>query len=457
MTRRDSHRTAAPIPETSVKRKTKHLAEPTPKQMKQRITEQTIKRMKPPDEGYRIEWDSEIRGFGAYITAAGRVRFILNYRFDGRAQRYAIGQYPEWTSTAAREEALVLKTKIQGSKQHHVAPVNPLEERHKDRAEPTLGDLATEYLATDAESWKRPSTRRNNKHMIERIIRPKLGAHRLKAVGKGDIERLHSSLNRQDGERKPTPYLANRVLGLLSAMFYYAIEKEKLTKNPARGIEKFPEDKRERFLTIEEMQKLREAIEAYPDESARDAMLLLMLTGSREGEVLKATWEEFDLVRGVWTKPSHHTKQKKLEHIPLSPPAIKLLQRMRPANPTGPLFLGKEKKNEKETKKEARTTLRRPWVQVCKAAGLVEATTIKGKRRMKTRYRPTLRVHDLRHNFASHLASSGVTLQVVGKLLGHTMTQTTMRYSHLQDEATRAATNVFGRIYTKAGAPKTGT
>lgn len=425
--------------------------------MKRRITEQTIKKMKAPEEGYRIEWDSEIRGFGAYITAGGVVRFILNYRIFGHARRYTIGQYPEWTSTAARNEALFLKKKIRGNKDENVAPVDPLEERHKDRAEPTLGDLATEYLASDAESKKRLSTRRNNKHMVESIIRPKLGAHRLKAIGRRDVEKLHSSLNRQDGDRKPTPYQANRVLGLLSAMFNYAIAEKKLKENPAKGIKKFHEVQRERFLTIEEMQKLREAIEGYSDESARDAMLLLMLTGSREGEVLKATWEEFDLVRGIWTKPSHHTKQKKLEHIPLSPPAIKLLQRMRPENATGPLFLGREKKDEKETKKDARTTLRRPWVQVCKAAGLVEATTVKGKRRMKTRYRPTLRVHDLRHNFASHLASSGVTLQVVGKLLGHTMAQTTMRYSHLQDEALRAATNSFGRTYAKAGAPKTGT
>jgi integrase len=239
---------------------------------------------------------------------------------------------------------------------------------------------------------------------------------------------------------KATPYQANRVLELLSAMFNYAIREKMGTDNPARGIETFPEAKRECWLTVEDLQRFREALDSYADQNAANALRLLMLTGSREGEVLKAEWEEFDLVRGGWTKPSHHTKQKKLEHIPLSAPALKLLESMMPVNPTGPLFPG--------ATGGARTTLRRPWVQACKKAGLVETITVKGKRHTITKFRPTIRIHDLRHNFASHLASNGVTLQIVGKLLGHTMAQTTMRYAHLQDEALRAATNRFGEIYT---------
>ncbi|MGA2876209.1 MAG: site-specific integrase, partial [Nitrososphaerales archaeon] len=258
---------------------------------------------------------------------------------------------------------------------------------------------------------------------------------RLKAIGRQDIEKLHSSM-------KATPYQANRVLELLSVIFNYAIKENIGTDNPARGIEAFPEAKRECWLTVEDLQRFREALDYYADQNAANALRLLMLTGSREGEVLKAEWEEFDLARGVWTKPSHHTKQKKLEHIPLSVPALKLLESMMPVNPTGPLFPG--------ATGGARTTLRRPWVQACKKAGLVETSTVKGKRHTITKFRPTIRIHDLRHNFASHLASNGVTLQIVGKLLGHTMAQTTMRYAHLQDEALRAATNRFGEIYSEA-------
>jgi integrase len=159
--------------------------------------------------------------------------------------------------------------------------------------------------------------------------------------------------------------------------------------------------------------------------------------------VLKAEWKEFDLVREEWKKPSHHTKQKKEEHVPLSAPALQLLRSMRPRNASGPLF----PKAKDAGKEKHRVSLRRPWIQACKAAGLVEKLQIKGKRgRMLTRYRPTVRIHDLRHSFASHLVSSGVGLQIVGKLLGHVQASTTQRYAHLQDEALRSATNQLAKI-----------
>jgi integrase len=130
---------------------------------------------------------------------------------------------------------------------------------------------------------------------------------------------------------------------------------------------------------------------------------------------------------------------------------------MVPEDATGPLFPGKARKGNSPT---ARVSLKRPWIAACRAAGLVEEYLIDGKRKGKDgepvklkRYRPTVRVHDLRHNFASHLASNGVSLQVVGKLLGHTQAATTMRYAHLQDAPLRDAANQFGRIFEQA--PKT--
>jgi integrase len=403
--------------------------------MGRRIIETTIKKLRPPEQGSSIEWDSEIPGFGVRITAARVVSFVLSYRIFGRQRNYTIGRWPEWTATAARDEALALKKKIRDG-------ADPLEEKHKDHSEPMFDDLATEYIDSDGESKKRPSSVRNDRQMLKSIILPRLGKMRLKAIGKRDIEKLHSAL-------KETPYQANRVLGLLSAMFNYAIERGMTVSNSAHGIEKFPEAKRERFLTIEEMQKLREAIEGYPDVSAHNALLLLMLTGSREGEVLKAEWEQFDLQRGTWTKPARSTKQKKIEHIPLSPAARALLESMQTPGATGPLFPGRSG--------GARVSLTRPWRQVCRGAGLVETVTIKGKRGPLVRYRPTLRVHDLRHNFASHLVNKGVSLQIVGKLLGHSQIATTMRYSHLQDAALRDATGIFSAIYSDAATRKTGT
>jgi integrase len=229
-------------------------------------------------------------------------------------------------------------------------------------------------------------------------------------------------------------------------MFNVGIQWKWTADNPARGIRRFSEEKRICWLTPDEMQRFREALDSYVDQNAANALRLLMLTGSREGEVLKAEWEQFDFQHNVWTKPSHNTKQKREEHIPLGETAIELLKSMMLKNATGPLFPG--------AKGGARVSLRRPWIQACKASGLVETAQIKGKRGMVTRYSPTVRIHDLRHNFASHLATSGVSLLVIGKLLGHTQPSTTMRYAHLQDSALRAATNQFGDIFAETKTPK---
>jgi integrase len=400
-----------------------------------RIVEKTIKRMKAPKENSRIEWDAEIPGFGVRITAAGVTSFILDYRIFGRQRRYTIGRYPELTSTAARIEAGELRAMIRAGR-------DPMEERNQRRGEPTLGDLATAYMESEAAGKKRPHTVRDDKRMVEKIIRPKLGGHRLKAIGKRDVEALHGSL-------KSTPYQANRVLALLSAMFNFAIEAKWRVDNPCKSVKKFAEEKRESWLSVEQIQRFREGLDKYKDQSAANCLRLLLLTGSRAGEALRAEWNEFDLTRGVWTKPSHHTKQKKTEHVPLSAPAIELLRSIKPRNATGPLFPGTKRKgmDGKLTGGEKRVSLKRPWLQACRAAGLAEAYIIQGKRKkMLTRYRPTVRLHDLRHSYASHLVSNGVGLQIVGKLLGHVQVSTTMRYAHLQDEALRAATNQLAKI-----------
>ncbi len=340
---------------------------------------------------------------------------------------------------------------------------DPLAERQSGRSAPTFGVLAAAYLK-DAKTRKRESSLRDDCRMLgmnddgepkadkdeaqrKKRILTVLGEQRLAEIKQSDIVRFHESL-------RETPYQANRVLALLSSIFNYGIAHKWIESNPAKGIKKFEEAKRERWLTVEELQKFREALDKYKDQSAANVLRLLLLTGSRASEALKATWEEFDLGRGVWTKPSHHTKQKKTEHVPLSAPALRLLEGMAPANPTGPLFLGRARKG-------ARVSLKRPWIAACRAAGLVEEYLIDSKRKSEDgeplklkRYRPTVRVHDLRHNFASHLASNGVSLQVVGKLLGHTQAATTMRYAHLQDAPLRDAANQFGRIFEQA--PKAG-
>jgi integrase len=413
--------------------------------MGKRIVDKTIKKMITPKQGNRIEWDAEIPGFGVRITAAGVTSFVLDYRIAGRQRRYTIGRYPELTVAAARVDAGQLRARI---RDNH----DPMEERRQSRLEPTLGDLATEYLERHATLNKRPSSLRMDRQMIESFIRPGIGKLRLSAVGRRDIEALHLSL-------KSTPYAANRLLSLLSKMFNLGIQWKWAADNPARGVPRFQESRRERWLTTEEILRFRGALDSYADRNAANALRLLLLTGSREGEVLKAEWEQFDFIREVWTKPSHNTKQKRVEHVPLSTETLALLKSMKP-QPSGPLFPGTKRKGRggKLTGGDKRISLKRPWLQACKAAGLVETYSVEGKRKkILTRYRPTVRVHDLRHSFASHLVSNGVSLHIVGKLLGHTQAATTMRYAHLQDEALRAATNRLGEIYADTKIAKSGT
>lgn len=233
----------------------------------------------------------------------------------------------------------------------------------------------------------------------------------------------------------------------------WAIKKKLITDNPARGIAKFAEEKRVKFLTIEQVQRFREALDNYADQSAANALKLLLLTGSRMSEVLKAEWKEFDLAHGFWTKPSHHTKQRKQESVSLGKDTVRLLESMAPENPSGPLFPGKERKGKITSH---RVSLKRPWMQACKAAGLVEKYTVEGKRGPLTRYRPTMRVHDLRHNYASHLVSNGVSLQIVGKKLGHVNTSTTERYAHVAEGPLREAANQIEELFLQPRKPKAG-
>ena len=402
--------------------------------MKISINEKTVKGLKPPNAGNIIHYDREVRGFGVRITANGAVSFILNYSIGDRERRYTIAGWPEKSATWARDEALRLRGKIRDK-------VDPLEEKQQRDAEATVADLAHDYLERHARPHKRPGSIRNDE-MLLRVILPRLGRLRVSRVGRRDVEKLHSSM-------KPTPYHANRMLSLLSKMFALAIEWKWCAESPTKGIPRFHEERRENWLSVDQLENLSRALADYSDQTAADALRLLILTGAREGEVLSATWEQFDLKRGVWTKPSAHTKQKTTEHVPLSRTALDVLHRMKKIQNGPHLFPGRFQ--------GARVTLRRPWIQVLKAAGLVTAEQYRGKRgRMLTRYKPTVRIHDLRHTFASHLVSSGQSLQVVGRLLGHTQAATTMRYAHVADEALRAATNKFPAVFDSASAGRSG-
>ena len=392
-------------------------------------------RRQPPKSGRKLTYDMQVAGageripgFGVYVTAAGVVSFFLDYRtVHGRQRRHTLGRWEQggMTVAQARQEASQLRMEIGKG-------LDPVASKEQTRTAPTVADLADKYLK-GAEKHKRPSSFRNDRQMMGNIILPELGRRQVAEVTKHDLESLHDAFHDR-------PYRGNRVLALLSNMFAHAVEWRWRSDNPARGIKRHPEEKRERWLSSDELQRVLVALDEYPDQLVADAIRLLMFTGAREGEVLRATWDQFDLERGTWTVPSHHTKQKRTEHIPLNRAAVAVLKRMNESKRSPYLFPG-------ENGDGPRVTLRRPWVQVLKRAGLVNVQEIQGKRRrVVKRYRPAVRLHDLRHTFASHLVSAGESLQIVGKLLGHTLASTTQRYAHVADHALRDASEIMAQV-----------
>ncbi len=264
---------------------------------------------------------------------------------------------------------------------------------------------------------------------------------------------------------KTAPIAANRVLALVSKMFAVAMAEEWRGDNPCKGVERNPENRRERYLTPPEIARLGEALANHPEKVSANAIRLLLLTGARKGETLAAKWNEFDLNAGVWVKPSAHTKTKKSHRVPLSAPALALLVGMHgQRDPACPFVFPGQFASEPDAKGKRGimplTTIRKAWLGVCKKAGLaveVERVTKAGKTVTDAkgepvmRARTTARVHDLRHTYASILASSGLSLPIIGQLLGHTQPATTARYSHLADDPLRAATERVGAVVTGVG------
>lgn len=377
------------------------------------ITLTIVSGLKPPASGNRILYDSEIPGFGVRITAAGAISFVLTYWIHGRQRRYTIGRFPEYKPFEARNEAIELRKIIRGGE-------DPLENRLSLRTAPLVSELAEKYFAEHAEPNNRQNTLRNKRQMLDAVILPNLGRLQVAAVTSEDVRRLHALL-------KATPYQANRVRAFLSSMFSFAVDAGLRTDNPITktGVPKYHEDRREKWLREDEIGRLTAALDQHPDQSGANAIRMLLYTGSRKHEVLQARWDQFDLDRGVWTKPSAHTKQKRTEHVPLSKEAIKLLKSM---SRDGDYLFPSRRLDGRPIE-----NLRSQWSDVCKSAKL-----------------EGFRIHDIRHSYASHLVSIGVPLTHVGKLLGHTQAITTSRYAHLADSPLREATNRFGNIVKKA-------
>lgn len=350
-------------------------------------------------------YDGELPGFGVRVTRSGARSFFLNYTIDGRERRKTIGGYPAWSVGAARKEGAKLRVKADMGE-------DPLEESKIARERMTVGSLWQRYREECLHS-KAERTQANEISMWDRLVLPEIGRRALKSLRPEDFDRLHKKISDN------TPVQANRCIASVHHVMNKACRWGLLDRNPAHGVRRNQEEPRSRYLSSDELKRFVSALRSREVTSSTLAIEFLLLTGCRKGEALRARWSEFDLDRAVWTKPSAHTKQRKSHRLVLSNEALNVLKLARQNNDGAYVFPGRTG--------EPLNDIRKTFRAVCHHAEL-----------------RCLRVHDLRHSFASILASGGVSLPLIGQLLGHTQVSTTNRYSHLMDESLRSAAAMVG-------------
>ena len=348
-----------------------------------------------------IAWDGTLPGFAARRQRSDAVSYVLKYRTNaGRQQRWhTIGRHgAPWTPETARAEALrVLGGVAKGA--------DPASVRAAAKAAPGVTELAARFLAEHVEAKRKPRTAREYRRLIEKIILPALGQRRVADITRQDIAQLHHAL-------RATPTEANRTLALLSVLFTFAERQGERPdgSNPCRHVERFPHRRRERFLSTDELARLGGTLAAYRGSPYHPATIkLLIFTGARLSEILSLQWNWVSLERGEVRLPDSKTGAKTI-HLP--PPALEVLAGL-PRLEGNPYVLGARRST---------TFIEKPWRRIRVAAGLED-----------------VRLHDLRHAFASVAASAGMGLPIIGKMLGHTQAQTTQRYAHLASDPVKAA------------------
>jgi integrase len=357
-------------------------------------------------------WDDALAGFGVGAFPTGRKVYVVQYRQAGRSRRATIGEHGRLTPDEARSEA----KKLLGVAE---AGSDPIAERRKDRIVRTFGQVAKDFLTLHVATKRKARTGNEYRRILQTRILPAIGSKRIVEVRRGDVARLHAKL-------VDTPYEANRMLALVSSIWNWAAKREEveLSANPCRGIERYSEQGRERFLTSDELARLGDALrETRIDPFAAAAIRLLILTGARLREILDAQWPHVDIERGVIFLPDSKTGKKP---VYLSAAALEVLAGLSRIE-GNPYIIPGEKAG------QPKADLKKPWAAVCKAAGL-----------------EGVRLHDLRHSFASIGAGASMGLPVIGKLLGHSQAATTHRYAHLDADPLRRAVDTIGATISAA-------
>jgi integrase len=410
-----------------------------------KLSDDLVRKTPAPATGSITLWDGgpdRIHGFGIRInaptkrSATGARSFFINYRIAGREGRHTIGAYPTWTVAAARAEAKELRRAIDRGE-------DPAANRRAKREAPNVQDLINRYIRDHLPNLTA------GEQVAHRTMLATIGQHlgtdrKVVEIHFGDIENMHRRITATGKAVR-----ANRILGVCSKMFSLSLLplpgeavawRDAAMGNPCRGVARNREIARERFFSPLELAAIGDALAEFPNQTAADVIRLCLLTGCRPGEAMSATWDQFDGEAGYWVKPAATVKQRRAHKTPLSAAGLELIERRRQAVPErkgdDPVFPSDRLAH------EPLATVWHVWQFTRERAGL-------GK---------SARVYDLRHTYASAGAASGLSLPVIGRLLGHTQSRTTQRYSHraddpLREAADRIGARIDGAANAKPGAP----
>jgi integrase len=374
--------------------------------MRGKITIRSVKALTAKDGKESTLRDVALSGFEVRARAGGAKVYAIRYRAgSGRmapVKRFTIGKHGDpWTPDEARQQARKLLADVSRGQ-------DPALAKAASKRSPTVAELARRFLDEHVAVKLKSSTAEEYRRLLARCVLPDIGNRPMHAVTRSDMARLHH-------DHRATPAEANQLLLICSAMFNFA-ERVGLRpdgSNPCRYVERFPTRRHERFLSAEELARLGTALSAYTGSIfASAAIKLLVFTGARLGEILGLQWHWIDFDRGEARLPDSKTGAKTL-HLP--PPALAVLAELPRIEGNPHVIVG-------AIHGKALGDLERPWRAIRKAAGL-----------------DNVRLHDLRHSFASAAVASGMGLPIVGAVLGHARAATTERYAHLASDPVKAA------------------
>ncbi|MCC6682164.1 MAG: tyrosine-type recombinase/integrase [Phycisphaeraceae bacterium] len=348
-------------------------------------------------------YDTETPGLAVMVTPSGHRAYYWTRRVEGRARKMKLGNVGEVTLDQARRQV----DKLNGQR---AAGQNPADQRQEARGAMTFGDMFTAYLEKWAKARKR--TWRDDEANYTRHLKQWAG-RRPDQIKRHDIEALHLRIG------KTSPVMANRILALLSKVFSFA----RVEPNPCRGVQRYKEQSRARFMGADELPHFLKAVEGEPNESLRDFLKLLLFTGQRRRNVASMTWAEVDLRRKVWTIPANKFKSGAAMEVPLVSAAMVILEARKQANaerdtPSDYVF----PTDKPGAKLPYMDEPRKAFARVCKAAEITGLT-----------------LHDIRRTVGTAATTAGVPYPLVCAMLGHSVEGVTGVYARPTAEAVRLA------------------